>query len=213
MVKVSTAEMSALIFIYICTSVFAQAYTFSSSVSGSRSPWHPSRSTTIRSVSGSPSGSVLPSILYTYPSSPSTTTSLTVSSTISPSITGTRLERVTVTQTVTQTVLVPVIITVTKTITVTVTLSNTVTPTLTPLVPLPGTMSSDQDYIIIIALSVVGFVVALVIVMLIVSLVIYKKNKASPMASSPKHVVYENKARFSVDSMPNWHTQTRDLNV
>ena len=137
---------------------------------------------------------------------------MTVSTTISPSITGTRLERVTVTQTVTQTVLVPVIVTVTKTVTETV--RPTSTPTLTPLVALPGTTSSDQDYIIIIALSVVGFVVALVIVMLIVSVVIYKKNKASPMASSPKHVVYENKARFSVDSMPNnWHTQTRDLNV
>ena len=206
--------MSALMLIYICTSVFAQPYTFSSSGSGSvsRSPWHTNRPSAIRSESVSGSGSVLPSILYTYPSSPSTTNSVTTSVSVSPSLTGTRLEKVTVTQTVTQTVLLPVIITVTKTITVT----ETVTPTLTPLalLPLPGTKSSGQDYIIIITFSVIGFVVALVIVVLIVTVINHKKKMASPMASSPKHVVYENRARFSVDSMPNnWHPQTRDLSV
>jgi hypothetical protein len=30
-------------------------------------------------------------------------------------------------------------------------------------------------------------------VITIVNVIIYKKNKANPMASSPKHVVYENR--------------------
>jgi hypothetical protein len=222
--------MSALMFIYLCTSVFAQPYTFTSSGSSSVSRSSPPKPTIL--ISGSPSGSVLPSVLYTYPSSASasvsstTTTSVTnsISSTVSPSITGTRLERVTVTHTVTQTVILPVVITVTQTIsvTVTVTITGSVRPTSTStrsaLVSEAGTKSSDSNYIIIITFSVIGFVVALVIAITIVNVIHYKKKMANPMASSPKHVVYENRARFSVDSMPNnWHpqqhTQTRDLSV